>query len=120
MTTEPGTNRPALTGRDRTVAVVFGLWMVIGLFLDGWAHDNSKPATRGRKSPAGGSSSARATGCSSTVFGMRSGTRPLRTSGVVCAWGITWSSGLVRRITRRSGLDDPLRTGERVLDCSAA
>ncbi len=43
MTTELGTNRPALTGRDRTVAVVFGLWMVIGLFLDGWAHDNSKP-----------------------------------------------------------------------------
>lgn len=37
------TNRPSLTRRDRIVAVVFGLWMVIGLFLDGWAHDNSKP-----------------------------------------------------------------------------
>lgn len=43
MKTETGTGRPTLTGRDRTVAVVFGLWMVIGLFLDGWAHDNSKP-----------------------------------------------------------------------------
>lgn len=43
MTTELGSIRPPLTGRDRLVAVVFGLWMVIGLFLDGWAHDNSKP-----------------------------------------------------------------------------
>lgn len=32
-----------LTARDRVVGSLFGLWMVIGLFLDGWAHDNQKP-----------------------------------------------------------------------------
>lgn len=31
--------------RDQTVASLFGLWMVVGLFLDGWAHDNQKPET---------------------------------------------------------------------------
>lgn len=43
MTTRTPVDRPSLTRRDRILAVVFGLWMVIGLFLDGWAHDNSKP-----------------------------------------------------------------------------
>lgn len=43
MTAEPRTHRPALTGRDQTTAVLFGLWMVVGLFLDGWAHENTKP-----------------------------------------------------------------------------
>lgn len=43
MTTTTPVDRPTLTRRDRSIAVVFGLWMVIGLFLDGWAHDNSKP-----------------------------------------------------------------------------
>lgn len=35
--------RPQLRRRDHVLTVVFGLWMVIGLFLDGWAHDNGKP-----------------------------------------------------------------------------
>lgn len=43
MTTDSHGDRPALTTRDRAIAVVFGLWMIVGLFLDGWAHDNSKP-----------------------------------------------------------------------------
>ena len=34
---------PGLTPRDHALAVVFGVWMVIGLFLDGWAHDNNQP-----------------------------------------------------------------------------
>lgn len=28
---------------DHGLAVVFGVWMVVGLFLDGWAHDNNQP-----------------------------------------------------------------------------
>ena len=35
--------RPALSPRDQLVAALFGLWMIVGLFLDGWAHDNQKP-----------------------------------------------------------------------------
>ncbi len=41
---QPGTPQ-ALTSREQTVGVLFGLWMVAGLFLDGWAHDNNKPET---------------------------------------------------------------------------
>ena len=37
------TTNPPLSARDQLVAALFGLWMVIGLFLDGWAHDNQKP-----------------------------------------------------------------------------
>lgn len=37
--------RPALSARDQALGVIFSLWMVIGLFLDGWAHDNNKPET---------------------------------------------------------------------------
>lgn len=39
------TDRPELTGRDHTLSMLFGVWMVIGLFVDGWAHDNNKPET---------------------------------------------------------------------------
>ena len=34
---------PPLRSGDQFLAAVFGLWMVVGLFLDGWAHDNQKP-----------------------------------------------------------------------------
>lgn len=37
--------RPELTKRDHALSMVFGVWMVIGLFVDGWAHDNNKPET---------------------------------------------------------------------------
>jgi len=37
-----GEPRP-LGPRDQLLAALFGLWMIIGLFLDGWAHDNQKP-----------------------------------------------------------------------------
>ena len=37
------TLRPRLDVRDHRLAVVFGVWMVVGLFLDGWAHDNGQP-----------------------------------------------------------------------------
>lgn len=36
-------DRPTLSRGDQLLAAVFGLWMIIGLFLDGWAHDNQKP-----------------------------------------------------------------------------
>ena len=29
--------------RDQLITAALGVWMVIGLFLDGWAHDNQKP-----------------------------------------------------------------------------
>lgn len=35
--------RPELTAQDNVLAVVFGFWTIVGLFLDGWAHDNGKP-----------------------------------------------------------------------------
>lgn len=35
-------NLPLSSG-DRLLGALFGLWMVVGLFLDGWAHDNQKP-----------------------------------------------------------------------------
>src|SRR3546814_7680376 len=38
-----GVQTCALPICERTVAVAFGIWMVVGLFLDGWAHDNNKP-----------------------------------------------------------------------------
>lgn len=41
----PVAHRGALTPREQTAGVLFGLWMVTGLFLDGWAHDNNKPET---------------------------------------------------------------------------
>lgn len=38
-------SRPGLSYGENVAAVGFGLWMVIGLFIDGWAHDNNKPET---------------------------------------------------------------------------
>lgn len=35
--------RPLLVAADHRLAAIFGIWMVIGLFLDGWAHDNNQP-----------------------------------------------------------------------------
>lgn len=35
--------RAPLDRRDQTLGALFGLWMIAGLFLDGWAHDNQKP-----------------------------------------------------------------------------
>ena len=40
---EPGTVRQPLSAREQVIGVLFGLWMVVGLFLDGWAHDNNEP-----------------------------------------------------------------------------
>src|SRR3546814_18304534 len=44
VTTADASNpRSLLTTPERLASVAFGLWMVVGLFLDGWAHDNAKP-----------------------------------------------------------------------------
>ena len=32
--------RPATTRRQDTITVLLGLWLMIGLFVDGWAHNN--------------------------------------------------------------------------------
>jgi hypothetical protein len=36
---------PKLTRREETIGTLFGVWIVVGLFLDGWAHENQKPET---------------------------------------------------------------------------
>ena len=42
-TVSPAAVRTPLSDREQVVGVFFGLWMIVGLFLDGWAHDNNKP-----------------------------------------------------------------------------
>lgn len=37
--------REPLSVQDQAIGVLVGLWMVVGLFLDGWAHDNNEPET---------------------------------------------------------------------------
>lgn len=39
----PSAGRPTLSAGAQVLGVVLGLWMVIGLFLDGWAHDTNRP-----------------------------------------------------------------------------
>ncbi len=34
---------PGLTRREGLLAVAFGVWLVVGLFVDGWAHNHAKP-----------------------------------------------------------------------------
>ncbi len=51
MTTELRTGErvtdsaPVSTRRDEIAVAFFGTWMIIGLFLDGWAHQADKPET---------------------------------------------------------------------------
>jgi len=42
-TSEAALPRQPLSPREQATGVLVGLWMVIGLFLDGWAHDNNEP-----------------------------------------------------------------------------
>ena len=35
--------RPRLTRREDLVTVAFSSWLLVGLFVDGWAHNNDKP-----------------------------------------------------------------------------
>ena len=42
MRTFQGSGRP-LTRNEEVLGMVFGLWTIIGLFLDGWAHSHQKP-----------------------------------------------------------------------------
>lgn len=39
---ESRTSAPA-TYKEEIFSVLFGLWLVLGLFIDGWAHSNNKP-----------------------------------------------------------------------------
>src|SRR5687768_8932264 len=48
MTIAGGRTQPAAgtrARRDEMAVAVFGTWMIIGLFLDGWAHQANKPET---------------------------------------------------------------------------
>jgi hypothetical protein len=36
---------PRLSYREDVVTVAFSTWLILGLFLDGWAHNNAKPET---------------------------------------------------------------------------
>ena len=36
-------SRGLLSTHERAIGVLFALWMVVGLFLDGWAHDKNEP-----------------------------------------------------------------------------
>lgn len=38
-----GSGAARLGPGEHATAVLFGLWMVVGLFLDGWAHDSNRP-----------------------------------------------------------------------------
>lgn len=42
-TVTPTPVREPLSAQDQVIGVLVGLWMVVGLFLDGWAHDNNEP-----------------------------------------------------------------------------
>ena len=37
--------RPRLTWRQGMLSSLFGAWLIIGLFIDGWAHNHQKPET---------------------------------------------------------------------------
>ncbi|MBI2706652.1 MAG: hypothetical protein HYX32_15380 [Actinobacteria bacterium] len=37
----PAGSRPGLTFGQQLAGVLFGLWMIVGLFLDGWAHTSN-------------------------------------------------------------------------------
>ena len=39
----PAVNGEPLTSAEQVRGLLFGLWMVVGLFLDGWAHDDGRP-----------------------------------------------------------------------------
>ncbi len=35
--------RPRLSDRENLLTVAFSAWLILGLFIDGWAHNNAKP-----------------------------------------------------------------------------
>lgn len=37
------TDRPRVSARENLVTVALGAWLIVGLFVDGWAHNNAKP-----------------------------------------------------------------------------
>ena len=40
---EAATPAPTFSRGGETALILFGLWMIVGLFLDGWAHSERKP-----------------------------------------------------------------------------
>ena len=37
------TTRPRLSSKEDLLTVAFSAWLIVGLFVDGWAHNNNKP-----------------------------------------------------------------------------
>ncbi len=37
--------RPRATRRENLLTVAFATWLIVGIFVDGWAHNNDKPET---------------------------------------------------------------------------
>ncbi|MEA2687052.1 MAG: hypothetical protein QOE93_2247 [Actinomycetota bacterium] len=40
---QPIPTRPRATRRENLVTMVFATWLIVGIFVDGWAHNNDKP-----------------------------------------------------------------------------
>ncbi len=40
---ESRTDRPRVSAQENLVTVALGAWLILGLFVDGWAHNNAKP-----------------------------------------------------------------------------
>ena len=41
----PAAARPRATRREDLLTMVFATWLIVGIFVDGWAHSNDKPET---------------------------------------------------------------------------
>jgi hypothetical protein len=41
----PQASRPRATRREDLLTVLFSTWLIVGIFIDGWAHNNDKPET---------------------------------------------------------------------------
>ncbi|MEA2704123.1 MAG: hypothetical protein QOD63_2068 [Actinomycetota bacterium] len=44
-TAGPDITRPRASRREDLLTMVFATWLIVGIFVDGWAHNNDKPET---------------------------------------------------------------------------
>jgi len=45
VTATPAAARPRASRREDLLTTVFATWLIVGTFVDGWAHNNDKPET---------------------------------------------------------------------------
>ena len=43
MTVTAEVSRTSLSAREELITVGLSAWLIVGLFVDGWAHNNDKP-----------------------------------------------------------------------------